>query len=185
MQRAGPAAAGLTAHGSGRTPPGPSGKRPQERRRRVESAYPVSRLRGLAIWALWVALRAVRRAGRFGPMPGAANRPSVRSSTSTPLAPTRVGHTRAVDVDGGRSRFRPAGNAGHVTYLLHGDMAPWFPAGLCWRLTALVPHCGCTEYALPVHWNRRVSLMESQIREGRDARRVVRKGVMPHDEQPQ
>jgi hypothetical protein len=43
--------------------------------------------------------------------------------------------------------------------------------GPCWFL-----HCGCTEYALAVHWNRRVSLVESEKTERRDARRVVRKG---------
>jgi hypothetical protein len=57
---------------------------------------------------------------------------------------------------GGRSR-----NRGYLIVLSHGEMGRRFRTG---------------------YVQRRTGLREA---EGRDARRVVRKGVMPHDEQPQ
>src|SRR6266702_4015815 len=74
---------------------------------------------------------------------------------------------------------------GYITVISHGDIGCWFLAGLPWRLAVLVPHCGRTETALLPHWNHRVSLVEYEKRERRDARRVVRKGVMPYEGQPQ
>ena len=66
----------------------------------------------------------------------------------------------------------------YTVILAPGSRGP--NVGLHWFL-----HCGCTEYALAVHWNRQVSLVESEKTGKEGCPPSSPEGVMPHDEQPQ